>query len=362
MHTLRQVLQRVYHEGVESERTNSAEHLIASSTALRSAVERGDPAAARAAAQALIATGHMTRLEVSLGARTLVSVGGPALAPLRGSITGAGGSPIATYTASVWSDRSFVNEAEGISRTLVSLRAAGVHVAGSRRLPQRRLAAEGRIGSLQYTSFPAEAFTSGPVRVYAARTLGSLAGLCGPSEQDTMVNTLKSVAEDIYAGEAGARTHRQTRRVQRNRPLLQAVARRDPLATRTAIEALLHQHIVRLRAIAGAQTLADVGGPDVLAPVTAPLRLGGRRIGSVVLSIQDDEGYLRLTRRLAGLDVLMYMDGQLVKNSLGPAPGAVPASGPYTYRGRSFRVFTVDARAFPSGTLTIRVLVPLPYL
>jgi hypothetical protein len=92
--------------------------------------------------------------------------------------------------------------------------------------------------------------------------------------------------------------------------------------------------------------------------------LEGRTIGSFVLSIQDDEGYLRLTKRLGGLRVLMYMNAahpQLVKNSLGPSPGTVPASGSYEYRGRSFRVVTVNARAFPSGPLTIRVLIPVPY-
>ena len=109
----------------------------------------------------------------------------------------------------------------------------------------------------------------------------------------------------------------------------------------------------------------------MLGPISAPLRLHGHTIGSFVLSIQDDEGYLRLARRLAGLDVLMYMNPdhqpapELVKNSLGPAPGpalaTVPASGSYRYDGRRFRVFTVDAEAFPSGPLTIRVLVPLPY-
>ncbi len=55
---------------------------------------------------------------------------------------------------------------------------------------------------------------------------------------------------------------------------------------------------------------------------------------------------------------------QLVKNSLGPGVGgleSVPAKGAYTYKGRRFRVFTVDAEAFPSGPLTIRVLVPMPY-
>jgi hypothetical protein len=98
--------------------------------------------------------------------------------------------------------------------------------------------------------------------------------------------------------------------------------------------------------------------------VRGTLRLAGRVLGSFVLSIQDDEGYLRLTRRLAGLYVLMYMNPahpQLVKNSLGPEPGAVPERGSFTYRGRSFRVFTLHAHAFPSGPLRISVLIPIPY-
>ena len=56
-----------------------------------------------------------------------------------------------------------------------------------------------------------------------------------------------------------------------------------------------------------------------------------------MLSIQDDEGYLRLTRRLAGLYVLMYMGEALVKNSLGPVSGSVPEEGRFEYHGRKFR-------------------------
>jgi hypothetical protein len=135
------------------------------------------------------------------------------------------------------------------------------------------------------------------------------------------------------------------------------------VAARKAVEALLHKHLVRLRVLAAdGSLLVDDGGPFVLAPVTAPLTLGGRQIGSIVLSNQDDEGYKRLVKRLVGLRVLMYMSGgRLVKNSLGPGPGSVPASGDYTYRGSDFRVFTVHAKAFPSGPLTIRVLIPIPY-
>jgi hypothetical protein len=60
----------------------------------------------------------------------------------------------------------------------------------------------------------------------------------------------------------------------------------------------------------------------------------------------------------------MYMNPAhptLVKNSLGPAPGPVPGHGRYSYRGRSFRVLTLDVEAFPSGRLEIKVLIPIPY-
>ena len=118
---------------------------------------------------------------------------------------------------------------------------------------------------------------------------------------------------------------------------------------------------MRLRVYAGTRLLSDVGGPYVLAPVRAALRSEGRTIGRFVLSIQDDEGYLRLTRRLAGLYVLMYMGEALVKNSLGPVSSSVPEEGRFEYHGRKFRTVTLHAEAFPSGPLRIIVLIPIPY-
>ncbi len=337
------------------------------------AVESGNSTAARAAARALLATGHMADLSVTRAGQPFVAVGGPALAPLHGTHTGAGGAPIASYTTSVWADEGFLIEARGISQGLVALRAGTRAIGRSPALGTSALAQEGTLSfehvGYAYTSFPVRAYPSGALRVYLLIPMRKSAALCGRTSQDTTVNTLKRVADLIYSGERGASAHKQVLRVQHSRALLAAVARREPAATEAAIKALLNEHIVRLRVSAGGRLLSDVGGPYVLAPVRAPLRLHGRTIGSFVLSIQDDEGYLRLTKRLAGLDVLMYMNAQapsqLVKDSLGPLPGpaldAVPASGAYSYGGRSFRVFTVHADAFPSGPLTIRVLVPLPY-
>jgi hypothetical protein len=372
------VLERVYREGVHSERVGSAEYLIEHSRTLLAAVASGNRAAARQATQALLATGHLTNLTITRGGQPFIEVGGPAMAPVRGTLTGAGGAPIASYATSVWSDSGFLTEARGVTQGIVVLRTSGgSSVGGSRSLGAGALPGEGTLSqggvAYAYTSFPAEAYPSGPLRVFLLIPTSATVPLCGHTAQDTTVNTLRRVATLIYTGETGRSAKKQVRRVQRDQALLEAVARREPAATERAIHALLNHHIVRLRVSAGGQLLSDVGGPYVLAPVSAPLRLGGRTIGSFVLSVQDDEGYLRLTRRLAGLDVLMYMNlgsvgagpPQVVKDSLGPMPGpalaSVPVSGAFQYEGRSFRVFTVHAKAFPSGPLTIRVLVPIPY-
>jgi len=366
------VATRVYREGVFSERTASALQMVESSPALRAAVERRDARAAKAAARALIATGHMTNLRVVRDGRVLVDLGGRAVAPLTGTLHDAAGKPLASFQTSVWADGGLIAEVNGVAEAQTVLRTDGVpasaqrDVAGAIALPHGELPAHGtltRAGvAYEFTSFAADAYPAGdPLRVYVLRTIASTTPLCGADDEETTFNTVSRIAHLIYDGEAGRRTLEQVRRVQGNAALLRAVARRDAKATRKAIEALLHQHIVRLRVSAGGRLLSDVGGPFVLAPVTAPLRLHGRTIGSVVMSIQDDEGYKRLANRLAGLDVLMYMGGKLVKSTLGPSPGAIPMSGPVRVRGRSYRAYTFTAEAFPSGPLRITVLIPLPY-
>jgi len=364
---LRGVGRRIYHEGISSERTVVARRAIAQSTALSRAVERGDATAARAAAQALVASGRMVNLTVLRAGHVLASAGtSHALAPFDGPIVGATGAQVGTFITSVWGSTGLIEETTGVSgaETLVRRRASTLD--GKFRLPAGPLPARGTLtigaSTYAYTSFPATEYPSGAhLRVYLVRSLSSTRPLCGANVEDTTVNTLTKVARQIYLGEAGSRAQVEVRRVQSDQPLVRAVSARDPAATRTAIEALLTEHIVRLRVSAGGHLLSDVGGPYVLAPVSASLRGEGRTIGRFVLSIQDDEGYLRLTRRLAGLSVLMYMGQTLVKNSLGPVSGGVPEQGRFEYHGRDYRTVTLHAEAFPSGPLRIIVLIPIPY-
>ncbi|MHB8234933.1 MAG: hypothetical protein ACYDHT_09805 [Solirubrobacteraceae bacterium] len=372
LHALGAVATRVYGEGISSERTLSALHMIESSAALRAAVESGNATQARAAARALIATGHLTNLRVVRGGTRLLDLGGRAVAPLKGTLKDASGKPMASFQTSVWAAAGLLAEVNGIAEGQAVLRTSGAtpsadhDLAGAIALPPGGLPAQGtltRAGvAYQFTSLPVSGFPNGEAqRLYLLRTISSTAPLCGSSDEDTTVNTLSHIARLIYDGEAGKRTIKQIRRVQANAALLQAVSKRDGAATRKAIEALLHEHIVRLRVSAGGRLLSDVGGPYVLAPVTAPLRRGGHTIGSFTMSIQDDEGYKRLANRLAGLDVLMYMGGKLVKSTLGASPGAIPTTGAVRHGGKSFRAYTFTAEAFPSGPLRITVLIPSPY-
>ena len=371
LEALAAVAQRVYREGISSERTISATRIVTGSTALRQAVEAGDAGAAQAAARGLLASGHLTNLRVVRAGKTLVDVGGGAVTPLGGTLNGASGRPIASFTTSVWSDAGIVAETSGIAEASTVVRStprAGEArtVAGEFTLPRGALPAHGTLtqggAAYQYTSYPAAAYPDGaPLRVYLVRSISSLRPLCGADAQSTQFNTISRIAHLIYEGEAGKRTLPQIRRVQDNAALLSAVAARDSKATLKAVEALLHQHIVRLRIEAGGRVLADDGGPYVLAPVSAPLRLHGRTIGMLTLSIQDDEGYKRLASRLAGLDVLMYMGPRLVKSTIGFSPGAVPTSGPFSFHGKRYRAYTFDGEAFPSGPLRVTDLVPVPY-
>jgi hypothetical protein len=367
LHTLGHVAMHVYHEGIASERTQIALRGIVASSALRNAVERDDPVAARAAAREVIAAGRLTDLLVKRGGTVLADVGvRHAVTPLAGNLTGANGRPIATYLTTVWSDEGLLAETGHLTESIALIRAGGRRVSGPVGFPLGELRArEGTVTVkrvvYQYTSFPAQAFPSGPARVYLLRPVSSTSHLCGATDQDTLVNTLARVATSIYAREGRGHAAVQIRRVAQDPTLLRAVALRDPRATQQAIVGVLNQHVVRLRVSAGGRLLSDVGGPFVLAPVRAALHLGGREIGTFVLSIQDDEGYLRLVKRLAGLDVLMYMGQRLVKNDVGRVHGAVPRRGSFRLHGHVFRTFTFTAKAFPAGPLRITVVIPIPY-
>jgi hypothetical protein len=121
-----------------------------------------------------------------------------------------------------------------------------------------------------------------------------------------------------------------------------------------------HWHVVRLRVIQRGQVLADVGGPDVIAPVSGVLRSKGTIVATFVMSVQDDLGYTKLVTRFIGAPVELYREGSPVMGTL-PAPLAMPRNGEsLTLAGARYRALVVRAKAFPSGTLQVALLVTAP--
>jgi len=197
----------------------------------------------------------------------------------------------------------------------------------------------------------------------AAATSASSAA-CAGSAENTLSNTLGEVGERLYHGELSRTGSVATAiaSVTSSTTLARALAAGDPVAAQAAVTGIVynHLHIVRLRVIHNGRVLSDVGGPFVLAPLEGNIRLNGRVVGRYILSIQDDLGYLLLSGRLAGMQVVMRAGGRQFMSSLRPAPPPIPEHGTLTLGGVAYVTHTIDATAFPSGPLQIHLLIPLP--
>jgi len=147
-------------------------------------------------------------------------------------------------------------------------------------------------------------------------------------------------------------------------PLLSAMASGNRTAVNEAVTALVysHTHIVRLRVTQGGAVLADVGGPYILAPVGGTLRFNGRPVGRYVLSVQDDLGYVKLETRFIGVPLALYNGSRRLplEGTIPAGSASIPEHGPVRYGGASYQVLSFNAKAFPSGSLRISLLIPLP--
>jgi hypothetical protein len=188
---------------------------------------------------------------------------------------------------------------------------------------------------------------------------------CGASSAATLAGVDGRAAERIYKDEiAGIGPERDKQQVESYAPLLSALAEGNRTATQSAVTALVysHTHIVRLRVIRNGAVVSDVGGPYIIAPVAGTLRYRGQVVGTYLLSVQDDLGYVGLEKRFIGLPLAMFARQRRVpiKGTLRIAPGTLPDRGQVTFHQRSYEVYSFTATAFPSGPLRISILRPSP--
>ena len=276
-----------------------------------------------------------------------------------------------SFVTSVWADSGFVDETNGIAEGLTALREDGqTHRRARSRCRAGEPARAAGTLTVQGTSTTATPLRrlrlprrTAAARVPAASRSPRSRRCAGAATQDTLVNTLSRVAQLIYTSEGGAARARAgpsraaqpaaAERRRRARPVRDAAGGRTPAAR-------AHRAPARQRRRAPARRRRRALRARAGARAAAPER---PQIGNIVLSIQDDEGYKRLPDGSPGLDVLMYMGpAAREEQPRSRLPARFRASGPISYHGHTFRVFTLHAAAFPSGPLRIVVLIPIPTL
>jgi hypothetical protein len=174
-----------------------------------------------------------------------------------------------------------------------------------------------------------------------------------------------AAARHIYSGEFhGGEVWADIGHVNGSQALLSAMAgSSNPTAVQAAVHGLVyapHWHIVRLRVLKAGKVLADVGGPYIIAPVTGTLRWHGRTVGSYVVSVQDDVGFVKLVSRFIGAPIDIYRNGSFLMGTLKPGPRAVSTGATVTIAGSTYRANVMQAGAFPSGSLEIALFAKEP--
>ncbi|MGH2912093.1 MAG: hypothetical protein ACRDJ3_06415 [Solirubrobacteraceae bacterium] len=191
---------------------------------------------------------------------------------------------------------------------------------------------------------------------------------CGAAGARTVASVYERVARRIYEGEIHSReVMADIAHITGSRELLSALASSDAQAVHKAVYSIVyapHWHIVRLRVTHNGHVLADVGGPDILAPVSGSLTANGKRLGTYTMSVQDDVGYVKLVSRFVGVPIDLYGPprprGEFLLGTLKPAPFAMADGTTVKVGGRAYLVRVLHPNAFPTGKLQAAIFVPLP--
>jgi hypothetical protein len=345
--TLGTVAARVYHEAATGGDVEQAVHRVQSSSALASAVNSDDASAARAALRELL-LGQIVRIEVLRGGHVLAQAGsGQAIAPAQGSIPGTD----ATFVLSTQAEHSYVEVVRQVTGAKVTLTTNPTATPGS---PGAAPTPTG----YQATTLSGLAYPRQPLRI---ALLVPTAGVsCPGSATRTKVETLGRVGELIYQEELHSPDVAKTvRHIEASEAFREAVAARDPSATRDAIVGFFreHIHVVRVLVTTSAGLLVDVGGPYVPAPVRGTVRSHGKVVGKFEMAIQDDAGYMKLAHLFTGAEVLMREGERQVMGTLTPGPPTVPDRGTVAYGGGTYEAYSFTGEAFPEGPLRISLLL-----
>jgi hypothetical protein len=177
------------------------------------------------------------------------------------------------------------------------------------------------------------------------------------------------VAKASYRSETrGAKLMQQLRRITRDGSLLNALSRGDLAGAQAEADAQLRSpanhfaHVTRIGVVRGSRVLVNAtvnsDGVFVVAPASRVLRLHGRLLGTLLVSIQDVTGYVKVVHDLTGADVLVRGASGHVRTSRGtPRAVGLPPSGHVTIAGRRYSVRSFREVGWGNEPLTVWILL-----
>jgi hypothetical protein len=170
----------------------------------------------------------------------------------------------------------------------------------------------------------------------------------------------RQYSTEIHGGAAFAALHR----VGRDPVLLRTLQSGNLSATRAYVQrqfqaAWYHLHVSRMRILQGSRVVVETGVPFVVAPVQMTLHgPGGRTLGTLQVSIQDEIGFVRLMHRHHPVDVVVR--GQRPGHVRGSLPAAtqvkLPSTGSVTIAGQRYRVTSFHQKAWDNEPVTVSIL------
>jgi hypothetical protein len=176
-------------------------------------------------------------------------------------------------------------------------------------------------------------------------------------------------AQAIYARETnGARVHSDLRLMAGDEVLLNDLAGGDPVAGQAEAQYKMMSnaidHITRVSVIRGSRVLVNAvwnhNGSFVVAPLVRPLYYHGRSLGTLLVSVQDVVGYVKLIHALTGAwAVVRGSSGQARTSLPAAADVSLPRSGLSTIAGRLYAVSSFTVGGWQAEALTVWILVPV---
>jgi hypothetical protein len=181
------------------------------------------------------------------------------------------------------------------------------------------------------------------------------------------IDRIVDIAKASYRSETkGAKLLQQLARIAHDGVLLNALSRSNVVGAQAEADTQLtspanhFDHVTRIGVIRGSRVLVNAtvnsDGVFVVAPGSRVLRLQGRLLGTLLVSIQDVTGYVKVVHDLTGADVVARGASGRVRTSVGAPSGVrLPLSGHITIAGRGY--FVRSFREVGWGNEPLRVWI-----